>query len=118
MKWFILFFGIASNAAASVLVKIAMLPPRQFPSFTDPIAAVSNWPFWLGLLLYGVAFILYAAALSRFPLNIAHPVLTSGAIATVAICSAVIFREQFYWTTIAGIIFVILGVGLITVRLT
>jgi multidrug transporter EmrE-like cation transporter len=117
MKWLILIIGIASNASASVLVKMAMLPPRKFPSLDDSIKSVlGNWPFWLGLGLYGLAFILYAAALSRLPLNVAHPVLTSGAVATVAMCSVLIFREPFYWTTAAGIVLVIAGVALITAR--
>lgn len=116
MKWFILISGIACNASASVLVKIAMMPPRKFPSFNEPMAALGNWPFWLGLGLYGAAFLFYAAALARLPLNVAHPVLTSGAVATVALCSLLIFREPFNWTTIAGILLVIAGVALITVR--
>ena len=80
------------------------------------MGVLSNWPFWLGLALYGFAFLLYAAALARLPLNIAHPVLTSGAVATVALCSLVIFHEPFQWTTIAGIVLVIAGVALITLR--
>jgi len=116
VKWLILILGIASNASASVLVKLAMMPPRKFPSLSEPMAALSNWPFWLGLALYGFAFLLYAAALARLPLNLAHPVLTSGAVATVALCSFVIFREPFHWSTIAGILLVIAGVVLITAR--
>lgn len=116
MKWLILILGIASNASASVLVKIAMMPPRKFPSLSDPMAALSNWPFWLGLGLYGAAFLFYAAALARLPLNVAHPVLTSGAIAAVASCSWLIFCEPFHWTNIAGILLVVAGVLLITVR--
>lgn len=116
MKWSILLLGILANASASVLVKMAMMPPKKFPSLTDPMAALTNWPFWLGLGLYGGAFLLYAAALARLPLNVAHPVLTSGAIATVAIFSIFLFREPFHWTTGAGIFLVIVGVALITVR--
>lgn len=116
MKWLILFFGITANALASVLVKIAMMPPRKFPSPGDPMAALMNWPFWLGLGLYGAAFLLYAAALARLPLNVAHPVLTTGAVAVVALFSALIFREPFHWTTGAGILLVIAGVALITAR--
>lgn len=116
IKWLILFLGILSNASASVLVKMAMMPPRKFPSFGDPLGALSNWPFWLGLLLYGAAFVLYAAALARLPLNVAHPVLTAGAVATVAVFSVVFFRESFHWTTGLGIALVIAGVGLITAR--
>jgi len=116
MKWLILILGIAANASASVLVKLAMMPPRQFPSLRDPWGALSNWPFWLGLGLYGAAFLLYAAALSRLPLNVAHPVLTSGAVAAVALLSLLIFKEPFHWTTVAGIIFVVIGVFFITFR--
>lgn len=116
MKWLILFFGIAANASASVLVKIAMMPPRKFPSPGDPLAALMNWPFWLGLGLYGAAFLLYAAALARLPLNVAHPILTTGAVAVVALISALVFREPFHWTIIAGILLVIAGVVLITAR--
>jgi multidrug transporter EmrE-like cation transporter len=118
MKWLILVFGIAANASASVLVKLAMMPPRQFPSLSNPMEALSNWPFWLGLVLYGVAFLLYAAALARLPLNVAHPILTAGAIATVSLVSLLFFREQFYWTTVAGIALIIAGVILVTARVT
>jgi small multidrug resistance pump len=116
MKWLILFLGILSNASASVLVKMAMVAPRRFPSLADPMAALSNWPFWLGLGLYGAAFLLYAAALARLPLNVAHPVLTAGAVASVALASVFVFREPFHWTTGAGIALVIAGVTLITAR--
>ncbi|MBQ0727312.1 MAG: EamA family transporter [Thalassolituus oleivorans] len=116
MKWLILVAGIATNASASVLIKMAMMPPRKFPSLTDPLAAMTNWPFWLGLVLYGGAFLLYAAALAKLPLNVAHPVLTTGAVATVAILSALIFREPFHWTTGIGILLVIAGVALITTK--
>lgn len=116
VKWLILILGILSNASASVLVKMAMMSPRKFPSLDDPVAALGNWPFWLGLGMYGCAFLLYAAALARLPLNVAHPVLTAGAIATVALSSVVFFREPFHWTTAAGIVLVIIGVGLITAR--
>ena len=116
MKWLIVILGIASNASASVLVKMAMMSPRKFPSLSEPMAALSNWPFWLGLGLYGVAFLLYAAALARLPLNVAHPVLTAGAVAMVALCSMLVFREPFHWTTGAGIGLVIAGVALITAQ--
>jgi small multidrug resistance pump len=116
MKWLVLILGIATNASASVLIKLAMLPPRRFPTWSEPMTALANVPFWIGLFLYGAAFLLYSAALARFPLNVAHPALTSGAVATVAVLSMLIFGEPFYWTTVAGIILVIMGVLLITSR--
>ncbi len=117
MKWLILIIGILSNTSASVLIKLAMQPPRKFPGLDDSIKSIFfNWPLWLGLALYGIAFLLYAAALARLPLNVAHPILTAGAVASVALCSLIIFREPFYWSTIIGIVLVISGVTLITLR--
>ncbi|EPM3640265.1 DMT family transporter [Enterobacter roggenkampii] len=116
MKWIILILGIACNASASVLIKMAMMPPRKFPSLAEPLASLSNWPFWLGLALYGGAFLLYAASLAVLPLNIAHPVLTTGAVAAVAILSVVVFNEAFHWTTILGVTLVIIGVAFITAK--
>lgn len=116
MKWLILMIGIAASASASIMVKIATLPPRKLPSLAEPLAALSNWPFWVGLGLYGAAFMLYATALGRLPLNVAHPLLTAGAIATVAISSVLIFREPFHWLTATGIMLILAGVLLITAR--
>lgn len=116
MKWLILALGIAANASASILIKIAITPPRKFPSWSDPAHLLTNWPFWLGLSLYAAAFLLYAGALARLPLNVAHPVLTSGAIAAVAVVSRLMFRETFHWTTVGGVLFVVVGVVLITAK--
>lgn len=118
MKWLILLTGILSNASASVLIKVAMTPPRSFPSWREPLAVLANWPLWLGVMLYGVAFLLYAAALARLPLNVAHPLLTVGSVALVACFSVAFFREAFHWTTGLGIIFVIAGAFLITARVS
>ena len=116
MKWLILISGVISNAAASILIKMAMTSPRKFPSLYRPMEALANWPFWVGLVLYGGAYLLYAAALSRLPINVAHPLLTAGAVAVVALSSAVVFQEPFPWTTGLGIFLVIAGVALITAR--
>lgn len=114
MKWLILLMGILSNASASALIKVAVTPPRKLPSLTDPFAALSNWPLYLGLFLYGMAFILYALALTRLPLNIAHPILTSGSVAIVAVLSLFIFEEQLSMINIFGIGLIIMGVVALT----
>lgn len=116
MKWFILVGGILCNAFASVLVKIALEPPRRPPSLWEPFGWISNWPFWTGLALYGIAFLLYAFSLTKFPLNVAHPILTSGAVAMVAVLSIVLFNEAFSWITAVGLLLVVIGVILISSR--
>ena len=113
MKWVILLLSIACNATASVMVKFAVTPPRGLPRLAEPAALLTNWPFWVGVVLYGGAFLLYALALERFPLNVAHPILTAGAIATVTCLSLIIFHEPLPWTTGVGLVLVVAGVVLI-----
>jgi multidrug transporter EmrE-like cation transporter len=113
MKWLVLLLGIASNASASVLIKIGLVPPYQLPSAGNPFALFSNWPLLLGIFLYGMAFILYVLALRYFPLNVAHPTLTSGAIATVAVLSVLVLGESLRPTMVLGLGFMILGVILL-----
>lgn len=116
MRWALLVVGILSNAGASLLVKRAVTAPRAMPSLSDPVAALLNWPFWVGLLLYGAAFLVYAGALTSLPINVAHPILTSGAIAAVAVGSVVFFDETLPVSTVLGILLVVLGVTLISLK--
>ena len=114
MKWLVLLLGIASNASASLLIKLALQPPFRLPSLTAPLSTLENWPLLLGIFLYGSAFVLYAIALKFFPLNVAHPTLTSGAIASVAVISVVVLGESFRPAMIAGLGFIVVGVILLT----
>jgi len=116
MKWLLLILGIVANASASILIKVAVQPPRSMPNLLQPLEALRNWPFWLGLAFYGAAFLLYAAVLSRLPMHVAHPVLTGGAIAAVALSSVLLFGEPMNWLTGLGILLVIVGVFAITSR--
>lgn len=113
MKWLVLLLGIASNASASLLIKLALQPPFRLPSLAAPWAVLENWPLLLGIFLYGSAFILYAVALMFFPLNVAHPTLTCGAIASVAVLSVVVLGEALRPAMVAGLGFIVLGVILL-----
>ena len=75
---------------------------------------MGNWPLLLGISLYGLAFILYAAALKFFPLNIAHPILTAGAIALVAVISVLVLGEPMSTQMFLGIGLIMIGVILLT----
>jgi Membrane transporters of cations and cationic drugs len=116
MKWGLLIPVILPNAVASVLIKRDMTAPFSFPALSDRVSALKNWPFWRVMILYGVTCLLYAAALHRFPLNVVHPVMTSGTIALVAIMVAVFFRESTPLSSIAGIGLVMVGVVCITLK--
>jgi small multidrug resistance pump len=116
LGWLVLLLGIVANAAASTLVKLASSPPRKLPSLSDPGVALTNWPLALGLSLYGLSFFLYAGALSRFPLSVAHPIMTAGAVGLVALAS-ILLGERISFTTLCGLVLVVAGVALISWRI-
>ncbi|MEB3166494.1 MAG: multidrug transporter [Cyanobacteriota bacterium] len=114
MKWLVLLLGIASNACASVLIKLALQHPDRLPSLAAPWAILRNWHLAAGIVLYGAALVLYAVALKFFPLNVAHPTLTSGAIACVAVLSVLLLGEALRPSMVAGLGLIVLGVILLT----
>lgn len=116
MKWFILLLGIISNASASVLIKVAMSANDHPVRLSDPLSIITNLPLMSGLGLYGMALVFYAITLTYLPLNIAHPILTSGSIALVGVASAFWFGESLSMLNIIGILFIMLGVTALTMN--
>ena len=117
MKWVILLLAVGTNAAASILLKFVVSGNPRATILTEPLSYLSNFWTWLGLTLYGFAFVFYTASLSQFPLSFAHPVITAGAIVTVVAASAFIFGEQMDWLLILGISLVLSGLVIIGSRL-
>lgn len=114
MKWLILLIGIFSNSLASLLVKIGMQSSHSINSLKNPLTIFQNLPLISGVFLYVITFIVYILALKIFPLNIAHPILTSGAIAMVAIFSVYFLDESFKPNMLLGLFFIVFGVTLLT----
>ncbi|OEE68516.1 multidrug transporter [Enterovibrio norvegicus] len=115
MKYLILIAGILANASASILIKYAVSNSSGIgQSFYQKF--LLNPTLIGGVILYGVAFLLYTIALSKFPLNIAHPLLTSGSIAMVAFASVVGFGEKMSYLNMIGVLLIIIGVIALTVR--
>jgi multidrug transporter EmrE-like cation transporter len=75
--------GVVLNAMAQSLLKAGTnrLGPVNF-AFDQiwPIAlrVLSDWPFLLGFLCYGVSLVVWIAALTRVPVTIAYPMLSIG----------------------------------------
>lgn len=116
MAWILVLIGAVLNALASVFIKMAVTPPRQFPSLRDPFAVFFNWPLLVGLCCFGATFLLYAAALQRLPLSVASPVLTSSSIAITTLFSVVLFHEIVSWNLLVGIGLIVTGVIFITAK--
>jgi small multidrug resistance pump len=106
MKWFLILFGIIANATASTLVKTMAPSPTLMGTLLD-------WRLIVSLGCYGLAFLAYAAAVARMPLNIAHPVSTAGAIVLVGMLSWLVFNENFSAMRIAGYGLLLVGIAVL-----
>ena len=116
MKWMILILGVVSNASASVLIKMAMGCQDTPIQISKPLSIIGNLPLMSGMVLYITAFVLYAVSLTYLPLNIAHPVLTSGSIALVFMASVLFFGETVSIVNFLGVVLIVCGVAALTVN--
>ncbi len=70
--------------------------------------------FWLALMLYGAATLLWIGILQKVPLSLAYPFVALGFI-IVPLASWGLFREPLNWSYAGGVALIIAGLGLITV---
>jgi small multidrug resistance pump len=106
MKWFLILFGILANATASALVKTMAPSPTL-------LGMLLNWRLIVSIGCYGLAFLAYAAAVARMPLNIAHPVSTAGAIVLVGMLSWLVFNESFSAMRMVGYGLLLVGIAIL-----
>ncbi len=106
-------FCVATNIIAGILIKLSVIPPQKFPSLDDIPSALMNYYFWLGLMFYGLSFLLYTKSLVFLPISIAYPILTSLTLIGISIISAIYFKEAFDWIKIVGLLQIILGIFLV-----
>ena len=112
MHWLILFFGVMSNALASVMVKYGVTKVSSTNSI-QVFGAVNSYLI-IGVILYALAFVLYAFSLAKLPLGIVHPILTGGSIALVFLSSNLLFREDITYLSVGGILLIVIGIIILT----
>ncbi|MGZ9586582.1 EamA family transporter [Paenibacillus marinisediminis] len=67
---------------------------------------------WVGLMLYGVATIVWFIVLSRLPLGVAYP-MQSLAYVLAMFAAVWLFGEELTLTKVAGVVVILFGVYLI-----
>ena len=114
MKWLVLFLGILANTSASILIKFSVSAGENFISQKSILHLLANPYLFFGIFLYFIAFLLYYVALIYLPLNVAHPILTSGSIAFVSLLSFAFFGENISTLNVIGLVCIVLGVCALT----
>ncbi len=119
ITWVLILTGVALNAAAQLLLKVATRPLAQFTDFgfatlssSVTLLAGSAW-FWAGMMCYGASLCAWLAALSRAPVSVAYPMLSLGYV-VVAGVSVLWLGEPLSSGKILGIALICGGVVLVS----
>ena len=119
ITWALIFTGVALNAAAQLLLKVATRPLAAYSQFdfatlmASILVLARSAPFWVGMFCYGASLCVWLAALSRAPVSIAYPMLSIGYV-IVAFASMWWLGETLSPAKILGIALICAGVVLVS----
>ncbi|WML35068.1 EamA family transporter [Clostridium sp. OS1-26] len=115
MIWLIL-ISVFLGAIGQVLVKYgAVNLELNFAAshiFSSILSILKNAPVMLGIISYGLSFLLWIKVLSKVELSYAYPMVSIGYI-LIMFFSYFIFKENISLIRISGVIFIIIGVVLV-----
>ncbi|OAA94422.1 SMR family transporter [Clostridium coskatii] len=77
------------------------------------LSILKNSPVMLGIISYGLSFLLWIKVLSKVELSYAYPMVSLGYIITM-VFSYFIFKENISFIRILGVAFIMLGVILVS----
>ena len=119
ITWTLILTGVALNAAAQLLLKVATNPLGHFSEFNADILNSSvmilfkSPSFWAGMVCYGASLCVWLAALSKAPVSTAYPMLSLGYV-VVAIVSVTWLGETLSPAKMLGIALICAGVVLVS----
>ena len=109
---------ILLTLVAALVSSLAQLMFKKSVKKIDSIAHVfgllRNGGVLLGLLLYGIGFILYIYALSGGELSVVYPVFASSFI-FVTLISAITLKEKITAMRAAGVLLVFAGIAIVAI---
>lgn len=118
-KFFVIFaLGIIANAFANIALKLGM---RGESSLAGQSLLAMAWEMvfnpwvWIGILSFGVSFILYSVVLTRMNLSIAYPTMTGVGFVIISIVSVLLFHESISLVQAGGLALIIAGIWIVSV---
>jgi multidrug transporter EmrE-like cation transporter len=119
VTWALILAGVALNAAAQLLLKVATRPLAQYSDFGvqtlrfSAMALGTSLPFWVGMVCYAASLCVWLAALAKAPVSTAYPMLSLGYIVVAGI-SVFWLGETLSPAKILGIALICVGVVLVS----
>jgi multidrug transporter EmrE-like cation transporter len=119
ITWALILTGVALNAAAQLLLKVATRPLAHFSQFSadtlmdSAMILFRSPPFWAGMVCYGTSVCVWLAALSKAPVSTAYPMLSLGYVAVAGV-SVLWLGESLGPSKVLGIALICAGVVLVS----
>ncbi len=114
--WVFLLTALLLNAGANILLKIGS---KHVATESSLVSAALTSPYLItGVLLFALNVMFYILALSRLPLSIAYPIMTSGGFLIITIVAFFFLKESISLAQILGLVFLVLGITLIASKLS
>lgn len=114
----LLFFAIIGNAAANILIKSGANKIGAMDNLGHfALKAITSPAIIAGCLLFAVVLAAYSAVLTKVPLSIAYPLMTSLGFLIVVSASVTLFRETIYPGQIFGMVLILIGLWLVARQL-
>ena len=110
--YFVLIFALIANAVANILIKEGM--KAKAVSLSQPLETFQQIvlnPFVVsGVFFFGLALAAYSFVLSKIPLSIAYPVMTSAGFLIVLGYSTIKLQESMTPWQIVGVLCILAGI--------
>ena len=119
ITWALILTGVALNAAAQLLLKVATRPLAHFSDFSSDTLISSlailfkSLPFWTGMVCYAASVCVWLAALTKAPVSTAYPMLSLGYVVVAAV-SVLWLGESMAPGKVLGIALICTGVILVS----
>jgi drug/metabolite transporter (DMT)-like permease len=108
------FLGVIGQLAFKQgMLKIGQISKNIFDLIPYYFKAIVNPYIWLGIISYGISFLIWLGVLSRVELSYARPLVASGYI-LVAVFSWWFWGENLGWQRWIGIALIAVGVVLVS----
>ncbi|KLN62196.1 hypothetical protein WH96_01315 [Kiloniella spongiae] len=111
MKILILFLFTLVMSSGQLLFKKASLDIN----WNEGLLGLFNPWLITGIILYGIATLVWVWILKTVPLNFAYP-FTALAFVIVPVAASILFKESLGWQNAVGTIFIIAGIVIISVK--
>ncbi len=117
MYYLFLILALSFNSIANILMKIGAKNIHFFNELSLIDGILKNYILLIGLFCFGLNIIFYTISLSKINLTIAYPILVGGSVIIISLFSFLYLKESINLYQILGIIFVIAGISLLSVKI-